>query len=291
MPDRVLLVRFCGVGSMVGENSALYGFSPLAAGSAAAFRLRAAADRLARYPLLSAMLSVASFAFLGPVAALILVATILDHEFAHRYMMRRLGYAPGPVKLLPIIGAYVRAGRPMLCSADIALIYLAGPVAGILSAESAAFVASKTLAAGIEQQVFIGAAVAIGLNLVNLLPYEPLDGGLISRALPYPALLLFPVGLAAWLFQAGLLATRGGGMTIAFAVVVAMHRVNKWRQYARGLRARMDEGDTVALQQWQLSFNVPLAIRILVACVYGLTIVGGAAMFVNVAAVAYQTVP
>jgi len=31
----------------------------------------------------------------GPIAALVLVATMLDHEFAHSFMMRRLGYSPG----------------------------------------------------------------------------------------------------------------------------------------------------------------------------------------------------
>jgi membrane-associated protease RseP (regulator of RpoE activity) len=179
----------------------------------------------------------------------------------------------------------------MLRSADIAVVYLAGPVAGILSADIAAFVASKALYSGLEQQVLVGASVAIGLNLFNLLPYEPLDGGLVIRALPYQALLIFPLGLAAWIVQMGLLETPRGALAVAAVTLIAVHRVNKWRRYAASLRARMDLGDATGLQEWQASFNVPLVIRLLVACVYGLTIVGGVAMFVNVASLAFQSVP
>ena len=274
---------------MAFENIAPYIISPVTRRAAIRPWLRALAERVANYPMISVLLSVLSFAFLGPVAAVVVVATMLDHEFAHWYMMRKLGYSPGPVRLLPVIGAYVRAGRPMLRSADIALVYLAGPVAGILSAESVAFLASKALSVGLEQQVFVGAAVAIGLNLFNLLPYEPLDGGLISRALPYPAILVFPLALAGWLQHAGMLETRGGLVTFAVASLVAVHRVGRWRRYAAGLRRRMDLGDATGLQEWQASFNVPMAIRLLVASVYGLTLVGGAAMFVNVAKMAYWT--
>ena len=215
-------MAFPGALSMAFENIAPLIISPFTRRAAIRPWLRALAERVANYPMISVLLSVLSFAFLGPVAAVVIVATMLDHEFAHWYMMRKLGYSPGPVRLLPVIGAYVRAGRPMLRSADIALVYLAGPVAGILSAESVAFIASKALSVGLEQQVFVGAAVAIGLNLFNLLPYEPLDGGLICRALPYPALLVFPLALAGWLQHAGMLETRGG--IVAFAVAATRGR-------------------------------------------------------------------
>jgi len=41
-------------------------------------------------------------------------------------------------------------------------------------------------------------------------------------------------------------------------------------------------GDATALQEWQASFNVPLAFRLLVASAYILTLVVGVAMLVNV---------
>ena len=77
-------------------------------------RLSRAADRLARYPVACVTLTVLSFAFLGPLAAVVLVATMLVHESAHRAVMARLGYAPGPVRLLPLIGAYIFIQRRVI---------------------------------------------------------------------------------------------------------------------------------------------------------------------------------
>jgi Zn-dependent protease len=220
-------------------------------------------------------LSVLGFAFLGPIAALVLVAVLLDHEFAHRFMMRRLGYMPGPVRIVPLLGAYVRAGRPLLRSADIALIYLAGPLAGIVSAELATILAAETLSGPIAHQVFVGAAMSVGLNLANLLPVEPLDGGLVSRILPYPALLIFPLIVGAWLVYAQLITTPLGMLALYSAVLVAIYKVNKWRRYVANLRSRLEQGDVTALGELQATFLVPMWERVFVVCAYGITVVGG----------------
>ncbi len=118
---------------------------------------------LGDHPLVAVALSVLGFAFLGPIAALLVVATMLDHEFAHRFMMRKLGYNPGPVRMVPFIGAFVKAGRPLLRSSDIALIYLAGPLAGVLRRYRPGFVLVSThlLQPILLHQVYIGAAVAV----------------------------------------------------------------------------------------------------------------------------------
>jgi len=224
-------------------------------------------------------LSVAGFSFvLGPIASLVLVATILDHEYAHSFMMHRLAYKPGPVRLVPLIGAFVHSGRPMLASADIAPIYLAGPLAGILSAGAAAFAGSQALSGDVAHQVIVGAAVAVGLNLFNLLPVEPLDGGLVSRVLPYPALWLFPVLVGILLLYTHLAETSIGVVVLYGAIFVSMHKVSKWRRYVDGLHARWDQGDATALQEMQASFTVPTWERVCIVAVYGLTVVGGLAL-------------
>jgi membrane-associated protease RseP (regulator of RpoE activity) len=238
-------------------------------------QLKRVSEKVSEYPLASVMLSVLGFAFLGPLAALVLVATMLDHEFGHKAMMRRLGYMPGPVRMVPLMGAFVRAGRPMLRSADIALIYVAGPLAGILSAEAAAVLASHTLDASIVHQVYIGAAVAIGLNLMNLLPYEPLDGGLISRVLPYQALMLFPVLFGVWLLYAHQLFTPVGAMLLYCATWATSRKLNKWRHYMRALRKRIGKGDDDAFVELRASIEVPRWERVLVVGTYGLLVVGG----------------
>jgi hypothetical protein len=127
----------------------------------------------------------------------------------------------------------------------------------------------------------------MGLNLANLLPCEPLDGGLICRALPYRAIVVFPLALAALLLHIGEFDTPQGASALALATLIALRRVQKWRRYARGLRARMERGDATALQEWQASFNVPPLVRLLVAVVYGLTLVGGGWMCGHLASSIY----
>jgi Zn-dependent protease len=225
-------------------------------------------------PGLAALLSVLGFSFLGPVASLVLVATMLDHEFAHRYLMRRFGYMPGPVRLVPLVGAFVRARRPMLRTADIALIYLAGPMIGVLSAASAALLASHTLSTPLAHQVYLGAAVSIILNLFNLLPIEPLDGGLVSRVLPYPALALFPAVVGLFLVRAGMVATPLGVVMLSGSIWITARKVTKWRRYLADLRARLAGGDLSALRELRATFEVPLRERLLVVIAYALLIPG-----------------
>ncbi|GAC1430823.1 MAG: hypothetical protein NVSMB65_04320 [Chloroflexota bacterium] len=219
-------------------------------------------------PLLSVTLSILSFSFFGPVAALVLVATILDHEFAHRFMMQRLGYKPGPVRLTPFLGAHVRAGRPMVRSADIALVYLAGPLAGIVSASGAALLASHTLSPAMSHMVNVGAAVSIALNLFNLIPIEPLDGGLIARVLPYPALLLFPGALAVWLWHSDMSGVKLEVLLLAGVTVITARKIQAWRRYVRALRVRAAGGDSTAALELHDAFVIPLLERIVVISTY-----------------------
>jgi Zn-dependent protease len=163
---------------------------------------------------------------------------------------------------------------PMLRSADIALIYLAGPLAGVLSAAGAALLASHVLTPALSHQVYVGATVSIVLNLFNLLPIEPLDGGLISRVVPYPALLLFPTVLGLVLAFAHLTLTPLGLTLQLGASYIALRKVVKWHRYVSALRARLVTGDLAALRELRASFEVPMLERMLVVFVYVLLVPG-----------------
>jgi Zn-dependent protease len=229
---------------------------------------------LAEHPLLSVVLAVLSFSFFGPLAAVVLVATMLDHEFAHRFMMRRLGYRPGPVQLIPFLGAFVRAGKPMLRSADIALIYLVGPVAGILSAAGAALAAHYMLDPALVYQVNLGAAVSVALNLFNLIPLEPLDGGLIARALPYQALLVFPGAVVLWMVHHDLGSTELEVLLVVGVTGLIVRKVARWHRYLGDLRGRAQAGDPAAQHELSAGLDVPLWERLLVVVAYAALIPG-----------------
>ncbi len=242
---------------------------------------------LGDHPLVAVALSVLGFAFLGPVAAVLVVATMLDHEFAHRFMMRRLGYNPGPVRMVPFIGAFVKAGRPLLRSSDIALIYLAGPLAGVLSAALAVIVSAHFLHPALLHQVYIGAAVAVALNLFNLLPLEPLDGGLISRVLPYQCLVLFPVIVGVGLAIERQFLLPFGVPIFLVACWLTGGKILKWRRYLAALRAREEAGDLRAVREVTASLEVPLMVRVLVVLGYATLVTGASAMLLLLARAAH----
>jgi Zn-dependent protease len=227
---------------------------------------------LSSQPVLSVVLSVIGFSFLGPIAAIILVATLLDHEFAHRMVMRRLGYQPGPVRLVPLLGAFVQARAPMLRSADIARIYLAGPLAGIISAGTSTLLANHWLGPPVQQQVYAGAAVSVALNLFNLIPIEPLDGGRISRIVPYPALVLFPLALILVMLHLQLWSSPPAVAVVLGAGVITGRKMVRWHSYLRDLRTKVSHGDLGALRELRLTVEVSWQLRILVAGAYLLLI-------------------
>jgi Zn-dependent protease len=214
------------------------------------------------------LLTIASYCFLGLVAAVLVVVVIVGHECAHWLIMRRLGYQPRPVRIMPLLGAYVRAGRPMLRSADIALVYLAGPLAGVLMAALAALLAAALGSSWFCHQVYVGATASLVLNLCNLIPAEPLDGGLIARALPFWAMLLFPVLVATWLLVFGQFWTIPGLVALGGALAVARRATSRWQRYLGRLRTRLLHGDRMALHELHASLDVPLSERILVAVIY-----------------------
>jgi membrane-associated protease RseP (regulator of RpoE activity) len=186
--------------------------------------------------------------------------------------MARLGYRPRPVRMAPLLGAYVRAGRPMLRSADIALVYLAGPLAGVLASALAALLASDPGGGWLCHQIYVGVTASLILNLCNLVPAEPLDGGLVARALPYKAMLLFPCLVALWLLAFGQLWTIPGTVGLAGALAVALRATGRWQRYLNGLRTRLSHGDLIALRELRASLEVPLTERALVAVIYVLLV-------------------
>ena len=106
------------------------------------------------------------------------VILIFIHECGHAIAMRREGIPAGAPVFIPFLGAFI-AMRGMPRDAYVeAKVSIGGPVAGSLAAWA-------TLAAGLMLEkpllVTLGHA-GILLNLFNLIPVSPLDGGGIASA-------------------------------------------------------------------------------------------------------------
>jgi len=128
----------------------------------------------------SMLVSVAAYALIwGWSFAAGFVALLFVHEMGHYIQMRREGVKPSWMLFVPFLGAAVGArslGGSALAEARIGL---AGPVLGSLGAAAVLAVALAT------DEPFWHALAFTGflLNLFNLLPMLPLDGGRAMAAM------------------------------------------------------------------------------------------------------------
>ena len=109
--------------------------------------------------------------------AVILVAVILLHEGGHALAMRIFGYRDISMFFIPMIGAAVTATPKEMPVWKQVIVLLAGPVPGAVAA--IAFFVYRGFYP-FETPYFdfgLAAVVALTVNLFNLLPFTPLDGG------------------------------------------------------------------------------------------------------------------
>jgi Zn-dependent protease len=128
----------------------------------------------------SMLVTIAAYATkfrLGLVVGFVLITVI--HEIGHAVVIRAKGLRTGFMVFIPFIGGAVTLKAQPRSAYDDAQIGLAGPIAG-------------TLASLMSLQIFkwtdnplylLIASVGFILNLLNLLPLGPLDGGRISAAI------------------------------------------------------------------------------------------------------------
>lgn len=110
------------------------------------------------------------------------VALLLAHEGGHVLASRVAGIGAGPPLFIPFLGAVVRLKRQPANAKVAANIALGGPALGALSALACLAVYFWT---GHLLLLALAYTAAL-LNLFNLIPCEPLDGGQIAAAIsPY----------------------------------------------------------------------------------------------------------
>jgi Zn-dependent protease len=158
--------------------------------------------------------------------ALGFILLILVHESGHYFEARRQGLKPSLPRFIPFLGAYVTIKDAPNDPWRNALISIAGPAIGGVGA-----VACWAAGAAIDSRMLYALAYSgFLLNLFNLIPFVPLDGGFIvgaARALrrPIPAmdgdvLVYHPPrqgsrGLLVWAMYLGLAALLVLGMIYA----------------------------------------------------------------------------
>lgn len=145
------------------------------------------------------LLSVVVYAWIfGWGYAVGFVALLLVHEMGHYIAARHRGLAVGLPTFIPFVGAWVALKDMPRDSETEAFIGLAGPLLGTVGALAVYFVAR-------EQGSNLLLAIAYSgfmLNLFNLIPLSPFDGGRITAVLsPRTWLLGVPILGALFIYR------------------------------------------------------------------------------------------
>lgn len=116
--------------------------------------------------------------FWGWKFALVFVLMILAHELGHYFTLKNYGLEARLPMFVPFIGAYTVGGVPESLEHD-AYIALAGPLTGLGVAAICYVFGLETQSAFWYMAAYVGAFV----NLFNMIPTPPFDGGRIASAL------------------------------------------------------------------------------------------------------------
>jgi Zn-dependent protease len=130
--------------------------------------------------LLLALASFAAYAFLFTWQfAVIIVGMLVIHEYGHLRCMKHYGMRTRGIYLIPLLGAAAVAEDNFPSRRAEATIALAGPLTGALLAAATALLYFAT-----RNGAFAAAAAWMALiNLFNMLPVVPLDGGRVVKSI------------------------------------------------------------------------------------------------------------
>jgi Zn-dependent protease len=134
--------------------------------------------------------------------AIAIMIMLAFHEYGHVHAMRRAGLQVRGIYFIPLLGAAAVTEDTWRSRAEQARIALAGPIWGL----GLTLVAAAVDAATGYAHPFLGVIVAWWalVNLFNLLPVNPLDGGRVLAAIGYSLHSSFGVVLSASMFVAAL---------------------------------------------------------------------------------------
>jgi Zn-dependent protease len=127
--------------------------------------------------------SVASYSYLfSPEFAVLLLFSIGFHELGHLFAMRHFGMETKGMYFIPLLGGAAVADEAFPSHKAEAYVALAGPIFGLVLA-----LATFGVYQFVWEAKFVAAAAAwmAMVNLFNLLPVKPLDGGRVMSAITF----------------------------------------------------------------------------------------------------------
>ena len=168
----------------------------------------------------TALVSVAAYSlFWGWTFALGFVVLMFVHEMGHVIQLRREGIRASAPMFIPFLGAAVMMKEMPDDALAEARVGLAGPVLGTLGAAVCLAIAEATNSDFLRALAYVG----FFLNLINLIPVVPFDGG---RAMAAMAPVFWFVGLAA---MVALFFIAANPFLLLFILLGAMETKHRWK--------------------------------------------------------------
>lgn len=131
--------------------------------------------------LVTGALSLAAFALLlGWQLSLLLILALAFHEFGHLLAYKLIGQPWGRLMFLPFLGAIAVPRLPFQTQAEAVFAALMGPGLSVLAALGLTLMAMNGIM--LSPWLIWSGLIVTGLNIFNLLPVEPLDGGMALRS-------------------------------------------------------------------------------------------------------------
>ncbi|GAC1453847.1 MAG: hypothetical protein PVS3B3_11630 [Ktedonobacteraceae bacterium] len=207
--------------------------------------------------LISAAVSVVIYSlFFGWTFALGIVASLFIHEMGHALVMKLKGIPVGGLIFIPLLGAAVTMRQMPANAKDEAEVGIAGPIAGAIAASVCLVLAQLTL-----NTHTIWAPLAyfgFFINLFNLIPIVPFDGGRVLAAIDRRIWILGFAGLL--IYQIWLWLNGNFSIFLLFFIIIAATQL-----WSRG---------NVNTPESKAYYDVPMGTRITLGLVYfGLAVV------------------
>ncbi|MBD0380081.1 site-2 protease family protein [Paenibacillus sedimenti] len=174
---------------------------------------------------ISMFITIWAYAYLAPLPfAIGIVLMILIHELGHVFAAKMKGLPVSAPVFIPFLGALITMKKHPTDAATEAFIGIGGPILGTVGA-TAAF----ALGVYMDSPVIVSVAYsAFYLNLINLLPIHPLDGGRISTAVTRWLWVLGLVGGLVFIYYLNNNTSR-----IIFFIIWAMFAWDLYKKYVK----------------------------------------------------------
>jgi Zn-dependent protease len=108
-----------------------------------------------------------------------LIVVLFIHELGHFLFMKLFKYTNVRMMFVPLMGAFVQGAKKVYSQKESFMVVMGGPIPGVLLGVVGAIIAFEYEMSWMLEL----SAVFILLNMINLLPLDPLDGGQLFRLL------------------------------------------------------------------------------------------------------------